>query len=277
MASIAAAMAAHWLAGQTVGLLTSGGLVTRNFQGRAVPRPLGIAMVTAYLAGAAAGSLVLGRPWVQALPYLVAVTGVGFFGLADDVLGRDQHGGIRSYTAAFLRTGRLGGGMLKAVGAALVALALAGAHRPPPGLLVDAGLIALGANAANLLDVRPGRTLLGFWLATMVVVAAGARQEVLPLLPLLAATAVLGPWDLGARAMLGDTGANALGAAAGLFAVRSLSPAGREVALVFLVLLHLVAEFGSLSRLLEGLGGVLGGRRQAKEEEMERSSGPPEE
>ncbi|HCC32854.1 MAG TPA: hypothetical protein DEQ28_02980 [Clostridiales bacterium] len=257
LAILAAGLTARLLVSPALKWLTDRGLLTPNYQGRPLPCGLGLILIPAYFTGTAAFGLALGRTWSEALPLAVALGGLGLIGFADDVLGQGYHGGMRRHGAILLREGRLTTGGLKALGAATVALTLTGVRPPPPGFLVDAGLIALGANAVNLLDARPGRALGAFWLMILaVVVAAAERGAVLPVLPLAAASLAIAPADFARRGMLGDAGANALGGAAGFFAVQALSPAGRETALTLLVMLHVAGEFGSLSRLIERMIGL---------------------
>jgi hypothetical protein len=279
LATLAASLTAGLLVAPSRDWLTDRGLVTTNYQGRTLPCGFGLILIPAYFAGTAAFSLAQGHSWSEALPLAVVLGSLGLLGFTDDVLGRGCHGGMRRHGAILLREGRLTTGTLKAFGAATLAMTLTGVRPPPPGWLVDAGLIALGANAVNLLDVRPGRALGFFWLMLLATFAgSAARGAVLPILPLVAASLAIAPLDFGGRGMLGDVGANALGGAAGLFATQALSPAGRETALTLLVMLHVVGEFGSVSRLIEH---TLGRRAvpdgSARGETGERNSRPSEE
>jgi UDP-N-acetylmuramyl pentapeptide phosphotransferase/UDP-N-acetylglucosamine-1-phosphate transferase len=97
----------------------------------------------------------------------------------------------------------------------LVSAAIAGGT--PADIVINAGLISGGANLLNLFDLRPGR-------AIKVVVASGAPLAVGAAAPLGAALALL-PEDLRERAMLGDAGANALGAMLGTAATGLPRPA----------------------------------------------------
>ena len=110
-------------------------------------------------------------------------------------------------------------------------------------------LIALCANALNLLDLRPGRTLKVF--------AAGAAGVAFvfgvwmwPLMPLLAVIGpilVYAPFDLRGRVVMGDAGSNFLGAALGFVTVFTLGLPAKLVLLALLVALHAYCERRSLS------------------------------
>jgi UDP-GlcNAc:undecaprenyl-phosphate/decaprenyl-phosphate GlcNAc-1-phosphate transferase len=115
---------------------------------------------------------------------------------------------------------------------------------------VDVALVAGTANLVNLLDLRPGRAL-------KVVVAAG--------LPFVftegnagdAAAAVVGvagallPADLAECQMLGDCGANALGAAMGWSLAARLSGNARLLAVATVVGLTVASERVSFTALIE--------------------------
>ena len=88
------------------------------------------------------------------------------------------------------------------------------AARRAADLVVNAGLIAGSANLLNLFDLRPGRAIKVGWPSRRCP-APCAGSAAAAAAPFGAAAALL-PEDLGERAMLGDAGANALGAMLGL-------------------------------------------------------------
>lgn len=214
------------------------GCIAPNYRGQPIPVPSGALMV---LAGA------LG--WWAVRPSLLpgALVLFGGLGLLDDVLGTSQRRGFGGHVRA-LAQGRVTTGLIKAVGGMAVATVAASLLGGSPERVVLATLvIALCANAVNLIDLRPGRALKGFFLAA-VPLAAFADSA---LWPMVGAGLGLLPSDLTARGMMGDTGANALGCALGLaLATRADVPVLAAV-LAGLVFLHVYAEYASISRWID--------------------------
>jgi hypothetical protein len=115
--------------------------------------------------------------------------------------------------------------------------------------VLDGLLIALSANFINLLDVRPGRALKGFFVLSLSVVLLA--PDIISLIgPLLAVAIVCAPSDFSARTMLGDVGANVLGGMAGVALVLSLSPPARLAAVLLLLAVHLLCERYSLTEII---------------------------
>lgn len=180
----------------------------------------------------------------------IALVGIGLLGLADDLLeprrrarGEPQAKGLRGHLGA-LAHGRLTTGVAKALGipalAGLAAIERLGPRRPMR-LLADTALVAGAANLVNLLDLRPGRAL------KAVIVPAALLRSGAVLLPAVLAL----PVDLAERGMLGDTGANALGAALGTVACERMGPLPRTVLLTGVVLLTLASERISFTAVIE--------------------------
>ena len=208
-----------------------------NHRGRTVSLLSGPSLAVAASAGA-------GLPRAAAV---VAGAGAGAVGVFDDAVGARSPGakGFQGHLAA-LRSGRVTSGVVKIVGiasAGVAASALLPGRRRPLDVLVDGAVVAGAANLLNLFDLRPGRAL--------KVGLAGALLLDQPG-PAGAATALL-PADLRERSMLGDGGANALGAVLGLaFVHRHPSRASRAAGLSALVALTAASERVSFSRVIDG-------------------------
>jgi hypothetical protein len=110
--------------------------------------------------------------------------------------------------------------------------------------LLDTALIAATANLTNLLDLRPGRAAKAIILLGSGLVGFGAAP------PVGAGVGSL-PTDLAGRSMLGDCGANALGAAVGTAAAQALSRPFRLLALASIAALNLVSERVSFTAVIE--------------------------
>ena len=112
--------------------------------------------------------------------------------------------------------------MLKLVGGAAVAVVLVATPGFKSGrtLIVDAMLIALAANLGNLLDRAPGRTIkFGLVAYVPIAIAVGSAPIGIAIAPVMGAALGLLGDDLHERLMLGDTGANVIGAVLGLAVV----------------------------------------------------------
>jgi len=186
--------------------------------------------------------LLLGAWWfARPVAWLVGVGLSGLVGVYDDVRGSAQARGLGGHLRSLLR-GRVTSGLVKllviGVAALVASVVLFGVSWRA---VVSAVLVAGLANLVNLFDLRPGRALkvslllalsvLAWWVVLVCVLAL--------------------PWDLRERAMLGDGGANALGAACGLCLARAASLPVASVLAVVVVGLTLVSERVSFTRVID--------------------------
>lgn len=235
------------------GVLSHPVLRRENFRGRALPTGVGLCLVLVVVAVEAVRSVAGPVSSAPRILVLIAVLAFGFLGLIDDLLGDARDRGIRGHVRAAFG-GRLTTGAVKLAGGAAVALAVAAAAGDGSVVrtFIDGALIALAANLGNLLDRAPGRTAKWALLAYAPLAFVMGTSEVgSALAPVAGATIGLLPGDLRERYMLGDTGANAVGAALGTAAVLSLGAGARTVTALVLLALNLVSELVSFSRVIE--------------------------
>ena len=263
-----AAMCAAILAPALLRALGAGGHTRLNYRDRALPFPFGVlalaaallALIPLMLLARLASSEVF-HP--ELLPIALYALGVLALGLVDDTLAversdtpegrsRSVPRGWRGHGAAALR-GEPSTGALKAAGSlGLALLAMSYLGLSDGRWLLAAGVLVLATNVFNLLDLRPGRSTKAFAVLGAGLTAGSADLRPLWSLGLFAAPAlVAGFFDLRERAMLGDTGANLLGALAGLWLVLTLSGTGQLVALGLLAAITLYGELRSISALVE--------------------------
>jgi UDP-GlcNAc:undecaprenyl-phosphate/decaprenyl-phosphate GlcNAc-1-phosphate transferase len=235
-------------------------LQRKNHRGRELPTAAGLVIVLAPLPLIALWSAYdtirdgyrpdLDRSWTTTV---IVVVGFGLFGLLDDLLGDGGPRGFAGHVQAATR-GELTTGLVKLVGGGLVAVAAAAPWAADrfSHLVVGSLVIALAANLGNLLDRAPGRIEKVSTLAFVVLAAGtvGAESLAGPALVVGAGAAMLVP-DLRERCMLGDTGANVLGAAVGLGVVASTGTAVNAAVAIVLLVLNVASEFVSFSAVID--------------------------
>lgn len=258
-AAAAGALASFLIARRPPRALLRGPHLRINYRGHEVAGTLGVVLVVPLGIGVLGASILAGTGAGGGIgpPLTVGAAAgcLGLLGLLDDVLGSRREGGFAGHLRA-LAQGRVTTGFLKAAGGGVVGLGAAyllGLR----GWWVPAGgaTVALTANLANLLDLRPGRTAKVWLLGWAALVAVGLPAGVLVATAGLAGgLAGLLPADLGERGMLGDGGANLLGAALGAAAVATLGGVTLLVLLGCLAALTAASEVVSFTRAIERVG-----------------------
>ena len=214
----------------------------------------------AYTVGAVIGALAGGGGAAAG----VAGLGAGAFGALDDLFGADSSKGLRGHLAA-ARRGEVTTGAIKIAGLGATGLLTAwildrsAMRTSAMATLAGGAVIAGSANIANLLDLRPGRTLKVVLLLAIPIIAAGGGGN-----PLSEATAgaaagaAMGALrdDLAGHSMLGDTGANSAGALLATALVARAGLRGRLVALAVVTTLTLVSEKVSFTEVIESTRGL---------------------
>jgi hypothetical protein len=223
------------------------GWVRSNYRQRTVSLTGGASAAAASVLAAAVFAPCGWRP--AAVAVTAAAAGAGLY---DDLLApaaeTASDKGWRGHLSA-ARAGRVSGGAVKV---AVIGVAALGAARSISvtwaSALPKAALIAGTANLVNLFDLRPGR-------AAKVVLVTGALGLASPIAAIAAiavgAAAAELPADLAERQMLGDLGANTLGALLGL-RLAGAPPARRWTALAVVLGLTAVSERISFSAVIDG-------------------------
>lgn len=255
-------------------------LTRRNFAGEPVLTGAGLApaLATAVVALAAPRVPVVAPVLPLPLANSLALAALLFaaLGLADDLWGARDVGGLRGHLRRLTRDRQITTGLVKAVGGAaagvaVAALLLTNDERPTTNpadavyvmghgsfVVATGAWIALSANAVNLLDLRPLRAAKGALALGLLVGAAallpGGRVEALA--PLLLVAGAMAPYLVGearCRVMLGDTGANFLGAVVAVVGAAAVPRPATFLFLTGLLLLHAWTERHSLSAAIAAL------------------------
>jgi hypothetical protein len=259
-------------------LVESTAAMTHNYAGRPVFYGLGMVWLIwagcATVAGVSADAMGA-SPSFAVLTLAGPLALIAFaLGVVDDAYGTGAARGFKGHIKAML-AGRLTTGGLKLVGigtACLVVAAVVGDIAPwgrgasalSPGYIarvVAAGAaIALSSNLVNLMDLRPGRALKTYSgmaiLGALICTVGLAGQVGIAVDAIALGIFVLGPvlavwrYDLREIGMLGDAGANPMGAVAGLLIVTGVPLWGLLVYLAFVLALNLASERVSFSRVI---------------------------
>ena len=221
----------------------------------------------AALAGAAAAAAAPGIPARSRAALVAAATGAAAFGGYDDIAGSGDRRGFRGHLGA-LAHGEVTTGAVKIGGIGATGVAAAALNGGPAvDVVLNAALIAGSANLLNLFDLRPGRALkvalvagiplgIGSLVRPPGTRPAGSRRSAVSAgtagaAAVIGAGAALLPADLGEQAMLGDAGANALGAVLGTAAAAGLSRRARIAMLAGITGLTAASEVVSFTKVIQ--------------------------
>jgi UDP-N-acetylmuramyl pentapeptide phosphotransferase/UDP-N-acetylglucosamine-1-phosphate transferase len=243
-------------------LLSAPALLRPNHRGQGIPTAMGVLAVFAVVVVEGGrslfGALGVGDAGTDLARVLVvtAVVGYGLLGLFDDLVGTQADHGFRGHLGALVQ-GRVTTGVVKIIGGVAIAFVLVSATRGArvesgSRAIADALLVALAANLVNLFDRAPGRAI-KLSLVAWIPIALIARNDVVgvAIAPVMGAfTGLLGD-DLREHLMLGDTGANAIGAVLGLAVVLECGTTTRTAVLVVLALLTFASELTSFSGVID--------------------------
>lgn len=225
-----------------------------NYKGKEIPVGAGAVFLLALLPTAFLGFVAapgyLDDRLVLSFLFLMAVTTL--VGIIDDVLGAREVTGLKGHFGRLLR-GELTTGGLKALAIALGSLVVFAGTVDIWEALLNATLVSLFVNALNMFDLRPGRAGKVFLVTALAVtLAAWKEQNLVPMWAVGGSLLALFPLDLRAKAMMGDAGANTLGAALGLTIAWTVGINTRLGILAALLILHLLAERYSFTKIIAG-------------------------
>lgn len=229
-------------------------LLKRNYADREVVTAAGVVAVFGFLIGAALLTMINRNRAGWLYDSVLLISAFAVVGLLDDVVGGAGARGFRGHLAA-LRRGQLTSGALKLVLGIAIAVVATITTESFVIQMLRVIVIAGGANVFNLFDLAPGRaTKFGVVFLAPALLIEHANEYLL-VGPIMFLGSVLGllPAELREEVMLGDAGANALGAAVGSAWVIVL--VGNDLALLVAALvvigINVAGEMVSFSRVIE--------------------------
>lgn len=231
----------------------------QNFTGQSLSLRGGVLSAAVAVGASSLGVLVSGKSLLPA----ALLTGVSAWsGYIDDMDQGERDGkkvakGLRGHLTA-LKDGYISTGLVKlaAIGgaSALAALTL-GRRRGKAGLgdwLAGASMLAAGTNMINLLDLRPVRARKGVLALSLPLSLVSGPAGTLGGIATVAAAKGFSQ-DAKACTMLGDTGANALGALTFYGLAKALPLSARYGGAALLVALTFASEKVSFSEVIDSV------------------------
>jgi UDP-GlcNAc:undecaprenyl-phosphate GlcNAc-1-phosphate transferase len=243
-------------------LFQEAGLVRPNYRKENIPASAGVlfAVVIPAIVGIGIILRVPSFTVTHSYLFLFVIVAMGFMGFFDDQLGSHNVKGFRGHFRALFLERKLTTGAFKALFGAVIALIfsvgtleLLKVKWPVWSVIINFLLVVLAANTINIFDLRPGRAG-KVYLFSFVIILLCSRyfEDYIGLfLPILAIMIYYLPFDLKAKVMMGDSGANLLGASLGMMMAWMLSDFSKIVALVILLAIQIIAEKVSLTEVIE--------------------------
>lgn len=228
-------------------------MIRANYKGDMIPVGLGLVFIPTLIINSVIliYSNIVPEKIIMIYMLLFASISMSFVGIIDDSLGNRGVTGLLGHFKALFK-GTLTTGAFKALLGGFVGLTLAVTiSKSIPNIIVATLVVALSTNMMNLFDLRPGRAIKVYTLLAIIIFIASAKFQREVMMLILPAVLAYFYFDLRALTMMGDAGSNVLGVSLGVFIVSSFGLAVQVVCLILLVLIHILTEKFSLTKIIE--------------------------
>lgn len=234
-------------------LLINSNVVRPNYKNDMIPVSMGIVFLPMIIINGIILALFTAqyKNLLYVFMFIFGMISMFFAGILDDIIGTREVSGLKGHFKSFFK-GTLTTGGFKAIFGGFVGVLISIAiSESIPDIIINTLIIALSTNLMNLLDLRPGRAIKVYLVIMIAIfITLTGYVKILPLLILPNVLAYFN-YDLKAKAMMGDTGSNVLGISIGMIMVFGYSFNVRVSWLVFLVLIHILTEKYSLTKIIE--------------------------
>ncbi len=233
-------------------LLVNFNLLKKNYKDKYIPVVGGIIlMISTITSWYMLFILNLVNPDILNLNIFIILV-IGTTGLLDDICGDKQAQGFKGHFKSLLN-GNLTTGIFKILITTLVSIFVLIELKiyNIPGIIINAGIIILTTNFLNLLDLRPARSIKAFIGISFLLIMINI-SSIIYFLPFFIVLVFYLPYELQAKIMLGDSGANLLGAILGFNTIIIIDTLIiKFIVLLFLLFLNLLSEKYSYSSIIE--------------------------
>lgn len=234
-------------------LLIDSNCIRPNYRGEMIPVSMGIVFLPMIIIN----GIIMAFFTIDAISmlclflFIFGMMAMFFAGIIDDTIGNRDVSGLKGHFKSLFK-GKLTTGGFKALFGGFVGLIISvSISKNIADIIVNTLIIALSTNLMNLFDLRPGRAIKVYLVIMITIfITLTGYIKILPLLILPNVLAYFN-FDLKAKAMMGDTGSNVLGISIGILMAFGYTLNVRIGWLVFLVLIHLLTEKFSLTKIIE--------------------------
>lgn len=247
-------------------MLVNGNVIRPNYKNEMIPVAMGIVFLPMIIINSiilgfvtlnniwfvSSSNYNLNIVWLLCLAlYIFSMMAMFFAGALDDLIGNRNVSGLKGHFKSLFK-GELTTGGFKALFGGFVGLVVSVCISSSiVDIIVNTLIIALSTNLMNLFDLRPGRAIKAYLVIMIpIYITLTGYTKVFPLLILPNVLAYFNT-DLKARGMMGDTGSNVLGISIGVLMALGYGIKVRLAWLVFLILMHLITEKFSLTKIIE--------------------------
>ncbi len=234
-------------------LLIDSNCIRPNYKGEMIPVSMGIVFLPMIIINGiiVAFFTVDGISMLCLFLFIFGMMAMFFAGIIDDTIGNRDVSGLKGHFKSLFK-GKLTTGGFKALFGGFVGLIISvSISKNITDIIINTLIIALSTNLMNLFDLRPGRAIKVYLVIMITIfITLTGYIKILPLLILPNVLAYFN-FDLKAKAMMGDTGSNVLGISIGILMAFGYTLNVRIGWLVFLVLIHLLTEKFSLTKIIE--------------------------
>lgn len=234
-------------------MLEKSDMIRANYKGDMIPVGLGLVFIPTLIINSVIliYSNIVPEKIIMIYMLLFASISMSFVGIIDDSLGNRGVTGLLGHFKALFK-GTLTTGAFKALLGGFVGLTIAVTiSKSIPNIIVATLVVALSTNMMNLFDLRPGRAIKVYTLLAIIIFIASAKFQREVMMLIVPAVLAYFYFDLRALTMMGDAGSNVLGVSLGVFIVSSFGLAVQVVCLILLVLIHILTEKFSLTKIIE--------------------------
>lgn len=232
-------------------VLIKSNTLSPNYRGEKIPFCMGLLFVFVQAITMLTVFIAL-KDHIEILYYIISIVFIGLVGFMDDLIGEKNIKGLKGHIISFIKGDYTTGGIKAGSGFIISLFVSILISDSILDIIVNIFVIALFTNYSNIFDLRPGRSIKAFIFASVfLLITKNANDYDYIIYSFYGILLIYFPKDLKAKAMMGDVGSNVLGITLGIYCALSESLPVKAVYLLILIIIHIIAERYSFSRIID--------------------------